>query len=586
MANLVEVKVPDIGDFKDVAVIELMVKPGETIAVDTGLMMVESDKASMEIPSTHAGVVKEIRVKVNDKVSEGSVILIVEASGAAAIAPAAPAAAAAPSPAAAPAAAIPNAAKYTGRADLECELLVLGAGPGGYSAAFRSADIGMKTVLVERYATLGGVCLNVGCIPSKALLHTASVMDEVKHLPDHGIKYGAPEIDIDKLRAFKDGVIKKLTGGLAGMAKARKVEVVTGVGSFLDPYHVEVVAADGKKTVVKFAKAIIAAGSQAVKLPFMPEDDRVVDSTGALLLKSIPKRMLVIGGGIIGLEMATVYSTLGTRIDVVEMLDGLMQGADRDLVKVWDKMNAHRFDNVMLKTKTVGAKATKAGIEVKFEGEKAGVGTQVYDLVLVAVGRTPNGKKIGADKAGVAVTERGFINVDRQMRTNVPHIHAIGDIVGQPMLAHKAVHEAHVAAEAAHGEAAFFDARQIPSVAYTDPEVAWAGKTEEQCKAEGIKVGKAVFPWAASGRAIANGRDEGFTKLIFDEATHRVIGGGIVGTHAGDLISEVCLAIEMGCEPADIGKTIHPHPTLGESIGMAAEVFEGHCTDLPPQKKK
>jgi len=590
MANLVEVKVPDIGDFKDVAVIELMVKPGETIAVDTGLMMVESDKASMEIPSSHAGVVKEIKVKVNDKVSEGSVILVVEASGAASTAPtaapAAPATAAASLPvAAAPAAAIPHAAKYSGKADLECEMLVLGAGPGGYSAAFRSADLGMRTVLVERYATLGGVCLNVGCIPSKALLHTASVMDEVRHLPDHGIKYGPPEIDIDKLRAFKDGVIKKLTGGLAGMAKARKVEVVTGVGAFLDPYHVEVVAADGKKTVVKFAKAVIAAGSQAVKLPFMPEDDRVVDSTGALLLKGIPKRMLVIGGGIIGLEMATVYSTLGTRIDVVEMLDGLMQGADRDLVKVWDKMNTHRFDHVMLKTKTVGAKATPAGIEVSFEGVKA-MGPQLYDLVLVAVGRTPNGKNIGADKAGVAVTDRGFIDVDRQMRTNVPHIHAIGDIVGQPMLAHKAVHEAHVAAEAAHGEAAFFDARQIPSVAYTDPEVAWAGKTEEQCKAEGIKIGKAVFPWAASGRAIANGRDEGFTKLIFDEATHRVIGGGIVGTHAGDLISEVCLAIEMGCEPADIGKTIHPHPTLGESIGMAAEVFEGHCTDLPPQKKK
>ncbi len=587
MANLVEVKVPDIGDFKDVAVIELMVKPGETIAVDTGLMMVESDKASMEIPSSHAGVVKEIRVKVDDKVNEGSVILVLEAAGAAAPAPVAtpPAKAASAAPAAAPAAAIPNAAKYGGRADVECEMLVLGAGPGGYSAAFRSADLGMKTVLVERYATLGGVCLNVGCIPSKALLHTASVMDEVKHLPDHGIKYGAPEIDIDKLRAFKDGVIKKLTGGLAGMAKARKVEVATGVGSFLDPYHVEVVAADGKKTVVKFAKAIIAVGSQAVKLPFMPEDDRVVDSTGALLLKGIPKRMLVIGGGIIGLEMATVYSTLGTRIDVVEMLDGLMQGADRDLVKVWDKMNAHRFDHVMLKTKTVGAKATPAGIEVSFEGGKA-MAPQLYDLVLVAVGRSPNGKRIGADNAGVAVTDRGFIDVDRQMRTNVPHIHAIGDVVGQPMLAHKAVHEAHVAAEAAHGEAAFFDARQIPSVAYTDPEVAWAGKTEEQCKAEGIKIGKAVFPWAASGRAIANGRDEGFTKLIFDEATHRVIGGGIVGTHAGDLISEVCLAIEMGCEPADIGKTIHPHPTLGESIGMAAEVFEGHCTDLPPQKKK
>ncbi|WP_077002295.1 dihydrolipoyl dehydrogenase, partial [Variovorax sp. KK3] len=475
---------------------------------------------------------------------------------------------------------------YAGKADVECEMLVLGAGPGGYSGAFRSADLGMKTVLVERYATLGGVCLNVGCIPSKALLHTASVMDEVAQMPDHGIKYGAPEIDIDKLRAFKEGVIKKLTGGLAGMAKMRKVEVLTGVGSFLDPWHLEVAAADGGKKVVKFRKAIIAAGSQAVKLPFFPEDERIVDSTGALELKRIPKRMLVVGGGIIGLEMATVYSTLGTRIDVVEMLDGLMQGADRDLVKVWEKVNKPRFDKVMLKTKTVGAKATAAGIEVSFEGEQAPKEPQLYDLVLVAVGRSPNGKKIGAEKAGVAVTDRGFIDVDRQLRTNVPHIHAIGDVVGQPMLAHKAVHEAHVAAEAAHGEAAFFDARQVPSVAYTDPEVAWAGKTEEQCKAEGLKVGKAVFPWAASGRAIANGRDEGFTKLIFDEATHRVVGGGIVGTHAGDLISEVCLAVEMGCEPADIGKTIHPHPTLGESIGMAAELFEGVCTDLPPSKKK
>ncbi len=586
MAQLVEVKVPDIGDFKDVAIIELMVKPGEVIALETGLIMVESDKASMEIPSTHAGTVKDIKVKLGDKVSEGSVILVVEAAEATAATASTPAPAAAQAPPAAAPRAAPAAGSYAGKADSECEMLVLGAGPGGYSAAFRSADLGMKTVLVERYATLGGVCLNVGCIPSKALLHTASVMDEVRHLPDHGIKYGPPEIDLDKLRGFKDGVIKKLTGGLAGMAKARKVEVVTGVGRFLDPHHVEVTAADGKAKVIRFAKAIIAAGSQAVKLPFMPEDERVVDSTGALLLQRIPKRMLVVGGGIIGLEMATVYSTLGTRIDVVEMLDGLMQGADRDLVKVWEKLNAPRFGSVMLKTKTVGAKATKDGIEVSFEGEKAPKEPQLYDLVLVAVGRSPNGNKIGADKAGVAVTDRGFIDVDKQMRTNVPHIFAIGDIVGQPMLAHKAVHEAHVAAEAAHGKQAFFDARQIPSVAYTDPEVAWAGKTEEQCKAEGVKYGKAVFPWAASGRAIANGRDEGFTKLIFDEATHRVIGGGIVGTHAGDLISEVCLAVEMGCEPADIGKTIHPHPTLGESIGMTAEVFEGVCTDLPPQKKK
>jgi dihydrolipoamide dehydrogenase len=574
MAQLVQVKVPDIGDFKDVAVIEVLVKPGETLAVDTALVMVESDKASMEIPSSHAGVVKEILVKVGDRVSEGTVIVTLQADVEAS------------RPAGPPPQPSPSGGGSGVAHDIECEVLVLGAGPGGYSAAFRSADLGMKTVLVERYATLGGVCLNVGCIPSKALLHTAAVMDEVKSLPDHGIRYGAPEIDLDKLRGFKDGVIKKLTGGLAGMAKARKVEVVTGVGAFLDPHHLEVTAADGSRKVVRFAKAIIAAGSLAVKLPFMPDDERVVDSTGALLLKSIPKRMLVVGGGIIGLEMATVYSTLGTRIDVVEMLDGLMQGADRDLVKVWEKKNAARFDKVMLKTKTVGAKAGKAGIEVSFEGEQAPKEPQTYDLVLVAVGRSPNGKRIGAEKAGVAVTDRGFIEVDRQMRTNVPHIFAIGDIVGQPMLAHKAVHEAHVAAEVAHGEQAFFDARQIPSVAYTDPEVAWAGKTEDQCKAEGIKFGKAVFPWAASGRAIANGRDEGFTKLLFDEATHRVIGGGIVGTHAGDLISEVCLAVEMGCEPTDIGKTIHPHPTLGESIGMTAEVFEGVCADLPPQKKR
>jgi len=591
MSRLVEVKVPDIGDFKDVAVIELLVKTGETVRLEQSLISVESDKASMEIPSSAAGVVKELKVKLGDKVSEGSVILALEAREAAAAAPPAPAAAApkTAAPAAAASSAVasaPTAARHAGKADTECQMLVLGAGPGGYSAAFRSADLGMKTMLVERYATLGGVCLNVGCIPSKALLHTASVMDEVATLPDHGISYGAPKVDLDKLRAFKDGVVKKLTGGLSGMAKARKVELVQGVGSFLDPHHLEVALPDGAKRVVKFQKAIIAAGSQAAKLPFMPDDPRVVDSTGALLLRSIPKRMLVVGGGIIGLEMATVYSTLGTRIDVVEMLDGLMQGADRDLVKVWEKHNARRFGHIMLKTKTVGARATPAGIEVAFEGAKAPAEPQIYDLVLVAVGRSPNGKNIGADKAGVAVTERGFINVDKQMRTNVAHIHAIGDVIGQPMLAHKAVHEAHVAAEAAHGEKVSFDARQIPSVAFTDPEIAWAGMTEEQCRAEGIKFGKAMFPWAASGRAIANGRDEGFTKLIFDEATHRIVGGGIVGTHAGDLISEICLAIEMGCEPTDIGKTIHPHPTLGESIGMAAEVFEGVCTDLPPLKKK
>ncbi|HDR9040345.1 TPA: dihydrolipoyl dehydrogenase [Burkholderia vietnamiensis] len=594
--SLIEVKVPDIGDFSGVDVIEVNIKPGDVIEKEQTLLTLESDKASMEVPSDIAGTVKEIKVKAGDKVSQGTVIALVEASaGAAAPAPAkapepakpvaAAAPAAAPAQAAAASAPAPQAGSYGGSVDIECDMLVLGAGPGGYSAAFRAADLGMKTVLVERYSTLGGVCLNVGCIPSKALLHTALVVEEAAALASHGITFGKPQVDLDKLRDFKGGVVKKLTTGLAGMAKARKVEVVTGIGAFLDPFHMEVQGDNGKK-VVKFKQAIIAAGSQAVKLPFMPEDPRVVDSTGALELRQLPKRMLVIGGGIIGLEMATVYSTLGAEIDVVEMMDGLMMGADRDLVKVWEKFNAKRFGNVMLKTKTVGAQAKEDGIYVKFEGEKAPAEAQRYDLVLVAVGRSPNGKKIGADKAGVAVTERGFIDVDKQMRTNVPHIFAIGDIVGQPMLAHKAVHEGHVAAEAAHGEKAYFDALQIPSVAYTDPEVAWAGKTEDQCKAEGIKYGKAVFPWAASGRAIANGRDEGFTKLIFDEATHRVIGGGIVGLNAGDLISEVCLAVEMGADAEDIGKTIHPHPTLGESVGMAAELYEGVCTDLPPQRKK
>ncbi|WP_367657784.1 dihydrolipoyl dehydrogenase [Caballeronia sp. NK8] len=576
-----DVKVPDIGDFKDIPVIEVHVKPGDTVEKEQSLITLESDKATMDVPSPAAGTVKEVKVKVGDNVSEGTLVLTLEGGAAA---PAAAPQKAAPAPAAAPTPA-PQAGSYSGSADVECDMLVLGAGPGGYSAAFRSADLGMKTVLVERYSTLGGVCLNVGCIPSKALLHTALVIDEAAELAAHGISFGEPKVDLDKLRGFKEGVVKKLTGGLAGMAKARKVQVVTGVGNFVDPYHMEVNGPDGKK-VVKFKQAIIAAGSQAVKLPFFPDDPRVVDSTGALELRQLPKRMLVVGGGIIGLEMATVYSTLGADIDVVEMLDGLMAGADRDLVKVWEKFNAKRFTNLMLKTKTTKAEAREDGIYVTFEGEKAPSEPQRYDLVLLAVGRSPNGGKIGADKAGVAVTDRGFIDVDKQMRTNVPHIFAIGDLVGQPMLAHKAVHEGHVAAEAAHGEKAYFDALQIPSVAYTDPEVAWAGKTEEQCKAEGIKFGKAVFPWAASGRAIANGRDEGFTKLIFDETTHRVIGGGIVGLNAGDLISEVCLAIEMGADATDIGKTIHPHPTLGESVGMAAELYEGVCTDLPPQRKK
>ncbi|HEX7640447.1 MAG TPA: dihydrolipoyl dehydrogenase, partial [Burkholderiaceae bacterium] len=492
----------------------------------------------------------------------------------------------------APAAAAPVAASYAGGADLECDMLVLGGGPGGYSAAFRAADLGMKVVLVERYATLGGVCLNVGCIPSKALLHVAAVMDEVSHFADLGVAYGAPQIDIDRLRAHKGKVVGKLTGGLSGMARMRKVTVVRGVGSFVDPHHlkVEETSGEGRQVTgatktVKFRQAIIAAGSQAVRLPFFPQDPRIVDSTGALALRGTPKKMLIVGGGIIGLEMGTVYSTLGARLDVVEMLDGLMQGADRDLVKVWQKMNAKRFDNIFLKTKTVGAEATADGIKVKFEGE-AGAREEMYDLVLQAVGRVPNGKRIGAENAGVVVGERGFIPVDVQMRTNVPHIFAIGDIVGQPMLAHKAVHEGHVAAEVAAGDAhARFDARVIPSVAYTDPEVAWVGLTEDQAKAQGVAVKKGLFPWSASGRAIANGRDEGQTKLLFDAQTHRIVGGGIVGMNAGDMIGEIALAIEMGADAVDIGRTIHPHPTLGESIGLAAEVAEGACTDLPPARK-
>ncbi|OVZ60569.1 dihydrolipoyl dehydrogenase [Pigmentiphaga sp. NML080357] len=605
----IELKVPDIGDFKDVEVIEILVAVGDTIKAEQSLITVESDKSSMEIPAEQGGVVKAIKVKVGDKVSEGSVLVEIEAAAGADAKPAA-----APPPTTtesrkletAPSAmhelgeptsdkpdpdpvplpkAAPAAGSFGGKADQSFDVVVLGAGPGGYSAAFRAADLGLKVALIERYATLGGVCLNVGCIPSKALLHTAAVVEEAAKMAEHGITFGKPEIDLDKLRAFKDSVVGKLTGGLAGMAKARKVTVVTGVGTFVDPHHIEVETKDGKQ-VLQFASAIIAAGSQSVKLPFAPEDERIVDSTGALLLKSIPKKMLIIGGGIIGLEMGTVYSTLGARLDVVEMMDGLMQGADRDLVKVWQKMNEHRFDNIMLKTKTVGIEAKADGIYVTFEGENAPKEPQRYDLVLQAVGRSPNGKKIGAEKAGVQVGDRGFIPVDSQMRTNVPHIYAIGDIVGQPMLAHKAVHEGHVAAEAAAGQKSHFDATVIPSVAYTDPEVAWVGLTEDEAKKQGRKVTKGMFPWAASGRAIANGRDEGFTKLLFDEETHRIVGGGIVGTNAGDLISEVALAIEMGADMVDIGKTIHPHPTLGESIGMAAEVAEGVCTDLPPVRKK
>ena len=569
---MTEVKVPDIGDFKDVEVIEVLVKPGDAVTKEQSLITLESDKATMEIPSPEAGVVKELKVKVGDKVSQGSQIMVIESAAA--------------TPAAAtPAAAAPAAPQPAAEGEIECDLVVLGSGPGGYSAAFRGADLGLKTVLVERYAALGGVCLNVGCIPSKALLHTAAIVDAARGLASHGVSFGEPKLDLDKLRGFKDKVVGKLSGGVASMAKMRKVTVLQGVGTFADPNRLKVETTDGVK-LVRFKNAIIAAGSQAAKLPFLPEDPRIVDSTGALELKSVPKRMLVIGGGIIGLEMGTVYSTLGARLDVVEMLDGLMLGADRDLVSVWQKFNAKRFDNVMLKTRTARAEAQKDGIKVWFEGEAAPKEPQTYDLVLVSVGRTPNGRKIGAEAAGVAVTERGFIEVDSQMRTNVPHIFAIGDIARPPMLAHKAVHEGHVAAEAAAGQKSHFDARVIPSVAYTDPEIAWVGLTEEEAKQAGVKVEAAKFPWAALGRAIANAREEGFTKLIFDAETHRIVGAGIVGTGAGDLISELALAIEMGADATDIGKTIHPHPTLGESVGMAAEYHEGVCTDLAPRRKR
>jgi len=590
---MLEVKVPDIGDFKEVDVIEVLVKPGDRVEKEQSLISLESDKATMEIPSPAAGVVKSIAVKVGDKVSEGVPILVLEeTAGAPAAAPPKPAAPPAPV-AAPPAAPAPRAASFSGGADYTCDVLVLGSGPGGYSAAFRSADLGMNTLLVERYPTLGGVCLNVGCIPSKALLHVAAVMDEAAHFADIGVSFGKPTVDLDKLRAHKDKVVGRLVGGVGSMAKGRKVTVVRGYGHFLDAHHLEVELTTGdgqdktgEKKVVRFEKAIIAAGSMAVRLPSVPDDPRIVDSTGALALASVPKRMLVIGGGIIGLEMASVYSTLGARIEVVEMLEGLMTGADRDLVAVWQKFNAKRFDKIMLKTKTVAVEAKREGILVKFEGEQAPAEPQLYDLVLVSVGRSPNGKKIGAERAGIAVSDRGFIPVDGQMRTNVPHIFAIGDIVGQPMLAHKATHEGHVAAEAAAGKKSHFDARVIPSVAYTDPEVAWVGTTEDEAKKQGIKYGVGKFPWTASGRALANGRSEGVTKLLFDEEHHRIIGGGIVGTGAGDLITEIALAIEMGADAVDIGKTIHPHPTLSESVGMAAEVYEGVCTDVPPPRKR
>ena len=597
MSQIIEVKVPDIGNFHDVPIIELSIKPGDSVKAEDPLMTLESDKATIDIPSPSDGVIKEFKVKVGDKVSQGTLVALIETLPGATAAFAESATvtpAVAPTPPQASQTSADTVGRYTGSVDLETDMLVLGAGPGGYSAAFRSADLGMKTVLIERYSTLGGVCLNVGCIPSKALLHVTAVLDETQHLGDCGVTFAAPQVDIDKLRSHKDKVIKKLTTGLVGMAKARKVEVVRGYGSFLDAHHLEVEVTEGTaqdktgtKKVIRFRQCIIAAGSAAVHLPFIPRDPRIVDSTGALELRFVPKKMLVIGGGIIGLEMATVYSSLGAKVDVVEMLDAIMQGPDRDAVKVWEKQNAHRFERIMLKTRTVAVEAKDDGLWVRFEGENAPSTEAVrYDMILQSAGRSPNGKKIGAEQAGITVTDRGFIPVDREMRTNVPHIFAIGDVVGNPMLAHKAVHEAHVAAEVAAGHKTGFDAAVIPGVAYTHPEVAWVGVTEDQAKRENRAIETAKFPWAASGRAIANGAEHGFTKLIFDAETHRVIGGTIVGPSAGDMIGEVALAIEMGCDALDVGKTIHPHPTLGETIGMAAEVAHGSCTDIPPPKRK
>ncbi|HKT40792.1 MAG TPA: dihydrolipoyl dehydrogenase [Rhodanobacteraceae bacterium] len=622
MSKTIELKVPDIGDFHDVPVIEVMVKAGDRVEKDQGLVTLESAKATMEVPASTAGTIKEVKVKVGDNVEQGAVIAIVEAEGDAGAKPASPPfpsgrgaggeGQSVPPPAArgevpkaeggkspqasppsqpSPASGgrsqpAPNAASETGRKpDMECAMLVLGSGPGGYSAAFRAADLGLDTVLVERYGTLGGVCLNVGCIPSKALLHAAEVIDAAELMGAHGIAFGKPKIDLDKLRDFKDKTVGKLTGGLASMAKQRKVRAVQGVGTFVSPHELEVVNGSDRK-LIRFEQAIIAAGSQAVHLPMFPWDDaRVMDSTGALQLRDVPKSLLVVGGGIIGLEMATVYRALGSNVTVVEFMDQLMPGANADLVRPLAARLKNQGVSVHLKTRVTAAKAQKNGIACEFEGDSIPE-NKTFDRVLVSVGRSANGNKIGADKAGVAVTERGLIPVDTQMRTNVKHIFAIGDLVGQPMLAHKAVHEGHAAAEVAAGQKRYFDARVVPSVAFTDPEVAWVGVTEREAKEKNLEVGVGKFPWAASGRALGIDRAEGFTKLIYDKATHRVIGGGIVGVHAGDLISEIALAIEMGAEIGDIALTIHPHPTLGESVGMAAEVAEGTITDLYIPKRK
>ena len=575
-----DIHVPDIGDFAEVPVVSVLVSVGDSVSEEDPLIELESDKATMEVPSPAAGIVKEIKVAEGDSASEGSLIVVLEASE-----PAETGTAAAPEASPAPTAVAPT-GTAGGTGDLHAEVVVLGSGPGGYTAAFRAADLGKKVVLIEKDSSLGGVCLNVGCIPSKALLHSAKVITEAEDMADHGITFDTPNVDLDKLRGWKDSVVKQLTGGLGGLAKGRKVQVVNGFGNFTGPNMIEV-NNNGARSTVSFDQCIIAAGSEPVTLPFIPHDDeRVIDSTGALELKDIPKRMLVLGGGIIGLEMATVYDALGSNVTIVELMDQIIPGADKDIVKPLHNRIASRYEDIKLKTKVTAVEAREDGLKVTFEDDKGEVTTDVFDKLLVAVGRCPNGGKLNAAAAGVAVDERGFIAVDSQQRTGQAHIFAIGDVVGQPMLAHKAVHEGKVAAEVAAGHKRHFDARVIPSVAYTDPEVAWVGVTENQAKAEGLKIGKGVFPWAASGRSLSLGRSEGLTKLIFDAESDRVIGAGIVGPNAGDLIAEVALAIEMGADAVDLGHTIHPHPTLSETVNFAAEMFEGTITDLMPPKKR
>jgi len=591
MSNLVEVLVPDIGNFDSVDVIEVLVKVGDVIALEDSLITVESDKASMDIPSPIAGTVKTLIVKVGDKVAKDSLLMMVDALvGTPKSTPATVQAVTTEPAATTPIVIAPMATTSSSQtipqSDLHAEVVVLGSGPGGYTAAFRAADLGKQVVLIERYSTLGGVCLNVGCIPSKALLHTAKVITEAEETAHHGVTFSAPNVDLEQLRNWKSNdVVGKLTAGLSSMAKQRAVTVVQGLGKFTGPNQIAVISADGKTTTVSFDNAIIAAGSQATKFPGAPDDERIMDSTGALALADIPKRMLVIGGGIIGLEMGTVYDALGTKVSVVEFTDGLVQGCDRDLVRPLQKRMEKRFESIMLSTKVAKMEAKKDGIHVSFEGEAAPKESQVYDRVLVSIGRKPNGKNIGAENAGVAVNEWGFINVDKQMRTNVAHIFAIGDIVGQPMLAHKATHEGKVAAEVIAGHKVEFQAMAIPSVAYTDPEIAWAGVTEIEAKAKGIEYEKASFPWAASGRAISIARTEGTTKLIFDKTSHRLIGAGIVGVNAGELLAEAVLAIEMGADAHDLGLTIHAHPTLSETVCFAAEMKEGTITDLYIKKR-